>query len=261
MAEQSSSEGTTGPDTPSPSPSPRFPPAEEAALLSTSNDLKAGANNLFAKSAFSDAISTYDQALASCPNYLEYEVAVLNSNIAACHLKLEQWKEAIASATKALDGLEREKTKLSRGSEGTAEGEGSVVEIEGDVEERLADLRMNDERQDKIEGLRAKSLLRRAKASVGQGGWSQLAAAETDYKTLATISILPPGDMKFVRQQLVYLPAKVKEAQEKEVGEMMGKLKDLGNGLLKPFGLSTDMFQFTKDDKTGGYNMSFGDKG
>ena len=67
--------------------------------------------------------------------------------------------------------------------------------------------------------------------------------------------------MKFVRQQLVYLPAKVNEAQEKEVGEMMGKLKDLGNGLLKPFGLSTDMFQFTKDDKTGGYNMSFGDKG
>lgn len=74
------------------------------------------------------------------------------------------------------------------------------------------------------------------------------------------MTVLPVADMRFVRMQLVSLPAKVKEAQGKEVGEMMGKLKDLGNGLLKPFGLSTDMFQFTKDDKTGGYNMSFGSK-
>ncbi|KAI4154866.1 MAG: hypothetical protein LQ340_001373 [Diploschistes diacapsis] len=47
-------------------------------------------------------------------------------------------------------------------------------------------------------------------------------------------------------------------AQEREMGEMMGKLKELGNGILKPFGLSTDMFNFQKDEKTGGYNMSFG---
>ena len=128
---------------------------------------------------------------------------MLNSNIAACHLKLEQWKEAIASATKALDGLEREKTKLSRGSEGTAEGEGSVVEIEGDIEERLADLRMNDERRDKIEGLRAKSLLRRAKASVGQGGWSQLAAAETGMYADWFVELLMGGN-KIIKLWLLY---------------------------------------------------------
>ena len=128
---------------------------------------------------------------------------MLHSNIAACHLKLEQWKEAIASATKALDGLEREKATLSRGTEGTAEGEGGVVEIEGDVEERLADLQMNDERKAKLEGLRAKSLLRRAKASVGQGGWAQLAAAETGMYADCYAKLLMGGN-KIIKLWLVY---------------------------------------------------------
>ena len=44
--------------------------------------------------------------------------------------------------------------------------------------------------------------------------------------------------------------------QEKEKDEMLGKLKELGNGILGRFGLSTDMFKF-EQQPGGGYNMSF----
>lgn len=44
--------------------------------------------------------------------------------------------------------------------------------------------------------------------------------------------------------------------QDKEKDEMMAKLKELGNGLLGKFGLSTDMFKFDAQPG-GGYNMRF----
>ncbi|KAK8043058.1 hypothetical protein PG994_013541 [Apiospora phragmitis] len=236
----------------------RFAPEEEAA-----------SNALFSSAKYENAINKYEEAASVCPHYLDYELAVLQSNIAACHLKLEQWKDAISSATKALDGLgrldkaateelaEAEKKKaedddiedeiVSSGAQNSAPAEKEETETE------LAQRK----RKDDIARIRAKALMRRARARSEQGGWANLSGAEEDYKVLSAMENLSPADRKIVMTQLRVLPPKSKAAQEKEMAEMWGKLKDLGNGILKPFGLSTDNFKMDKDEKSGGYSMNF----
>ncbi|KAE8448663.1 hypothetical protein EG329_009088 [Mollisiaceae sp. DMI_Dod_QoI] len=242
----------------------RFSPEEEAALLEESNAQKTVANDLFAKASFQDAIETYDKALSTCPNYLDYEVAVLKSNIAACHLKLEDWKEAIKAATAALDGLDKLQGK---GKDAPKKEEEKAVEEEADEEIVSAGALKAEDTSDKgkreadIERIRGKALMRRARARSELGGWANLSGAEEDYKALDKMQNLSVADRKLVKRQLVLLPPRTKAAQEKEMGDMMGKLKELGNGILKPFGLSTDNFQMQKDPNTGGYSMNFNQGG
>ncbi|KAJ9632522.1 hypothetical protein H2203_000927 [Taxawa tesnikishii (nom. ined.)] len=243
----------------------RFPPEEEAALLDESNTLKTSANSQFAHGAFSEAIQTYDRALSSCPNYLDYEIAVLQSNIAACHLKLSDWKEAIESATKGIDALERidplPKPKQGRndasGTAGQQEAQGSVEEIDDETAEKIEALEKSGHTRDEVQKIRVKAFMRRAKARMETGGWAALQGADEDYRYLATVPDLAPLDRKAVQKALRELPPRLNTAKDKEMAEMMGKLKGLGNSILKPFGLSTENFQFVKDEKTGGYSMNF----
>ena len=324
----SRSEGLPGDDEEDSSLPPRFPPEEEAActksqlqttplranipyancllfaqsLVSESNEKKSEANALFSSAKYESAINKYEEAATICPHYLDYELAVLKSNIAACHLKLEQYKEAIQSATDALESLSRsEKAALesakkssedkAKDNDGEDEPEAKMVSA-GAQKSAPAISKETDAQQaarrgqDDVLRIKAKALMRRARARSELGGWSNLSGAEEDYKTLSTMSNLTSTDERIVRSQLRTLPARVKVAQEKEMGEMWGKLKDvsalivlyvsmflkcfgdgetmvanlyrqLGNGILKPFGLSTDNFQMVKDEKTGGYSMNF----
>jgi len=74
---------------------------------------------------------------------------------------------------------------------------------------------------------------------------------------LAAMPELSTVDRKIVDSGLASISPKVASAKEREMGEMIEKLKGLGNGILKPFGLSTKNFNFVQDEKTGGYSMQF----
>jgi tetratricopeptide (TPR) repeat protein len=240
-----------------------FSPDEEKQLLEESNTEKSLANKAFTTGEYSGAIQSYEKALAVCPTYLEYDIAVLRSNIAACHLKLEEWKQAVESATKALEALDRLdpppiKEKDERAERNDGGGGGIVGKVDDTAEVLLDALTRTNHTINDVHKLRTKVLLRRAKARHEVGGWASLQGSLEDYQALAK----PPNqlsslDMKAVIAALKKLPPELEEAKNTEMADMMGKLKQLGNGILKPFGLSTENFQFTKDEGSGGYSMNF----
>ncbi|KAI9801829.1 MAG: hypothetical protein M1825_003202 [Sarcosagium campestre] len=251
----------------------RFPPEEEADLLRESNLQKEKANTLYTNLQYTEAIEQYKGSLDSCPNYLDYEAAVIWSNLAACHLKLADWKSATTAADTALQKLDSLEgiTKSSDagdiskdGSKATTtKGEESVEDVVSPAAERLASQPKSVEGHsgEDIARIRVKALLRRAQARVETGGWAGLQGAEEDYKVLLKAPGLPLSSRKLAQRQLVLLPPKIEAAKSQEMGEMMGKLKDLGNGILKPFGLSTDNFNMIKDPSSGGYSMQFNQGG
>ena len=103
---------------------------------------------------------------------------MLKSNVAACHLKLADWKAAIESATQSLEALDRLEPKdRDELKEGASD---EPVEIEDDQEEEqtLAKLQVNDQRREDVQRIRMKSLMRRARAKSEQGGWGNLQGAE-----------------------------------------------------------------------------------
>ncbi|OJJ59145.1 hypothetical protein ASPSYDRAFT_45568 [Aspergillus sydowii CBS 593.65] len=245
----------------------RFPAEEETRLLEESQSIKAEANKLYSVASYDQAISAYDRAIASCPSYLDYDIAVVRSNMAACYLKLEDWKAAVDSASACIDGLDRVLPPSTKPEEkedpdaAPADSDAAVVEISGEdevaEEEQLKKIKERDEKKRDVMRIRAKALMRRARAKAELGGWGNLQGAEEDYKILAAMENLSADDKRIVQKALRELPPKIAKAREVEMGEMMGKLKDLGNGILKPFGLSTDNFNFVQDPNTGGYSVNF----
>jgi tetratricopeptide (TPR) repeat protein len=242
-----------------------FPPEEERQLLHESNTEKASANKTFTSGEYNGAIQGYEKALAVCPTYLEYDMAVLRSNIAACHLKLAEWKQAVESATQALEALDRIDPPVAKEGgkeETTGAGAGAIAEIDDTTELYLDALTRTGHTINDVHKLRTKALLRRAKARHEVGGWSSLQGSLEDYQALSKLPHqLSSLDQKAVQAALRRLPGQLDEAKNTEMADMMGKLKQLGNGILKPFGLSTENFQFTKDEKSGGYSMNFNQAG
>ncbi|XP_058822227.1 tetratricopeptide repeat protein 1 isoform X2 [Topomyia yanbarensis] len=67
---------------------------------------------------------------------------------------------------------------------------------------------------------------------------------------------LDPGNVEAKAAQL-RLPPKIQERNERLKEEMVGKLKDLGNMILRPFGLSTQNFEMKQDPASGSYSINF----
>lgn len=95
-----------------------------------------------------------------------------------------------------------------------------------------------------------KALLRRAEL---YRKTDKLHESLEDYKKYLELN---PDDKRIV-SIVKELEVKVEERNEKLKAEMLSKLKDLGNAVLKPFGLSTDNFNLKKNPETGGYSVDF----
>ncbi|XP_034488554.1 tetratricopeptide repeat protein 1 [Drosophila innubila] len=95
-----------------------------------------------------------------------------------------------------------------------------------------------------------RALLRRAKLYEQD---DRLDEALADYKRVYEID---PGQRE-AREAQVRLPPLINARNEKLKTEMMSSLKDLGNMILKPFGLSTANFQMQQDPNSGSYSINF----
>jgi hypothetical protein len=119
---------------------------------------------------------------------------VLKSNVAACYLKTEEWKEAVKAAGECLDlldmaeGKKKKKDKLEKGSDNGKEDAAEEIEEEEEEEAdeeiispgatKAEDTSAKAKRKADIERIRAKALMRRGKARMEIGSWSSLQGAE-----------------------------------------------------------------------------------
>ncbi|CAO3613925.1 unnamed protein product [Cunninghamella echinulata] len=112
-----------------------------------------------------------------------------------------------------------------------------------------------------LNSLYTKALLRRAQANqaILPQTSSTLSDAIKDYQDLIDHHAhdLDQSTIQKSKRTIQQLKPIMQNLMEKEKEEMMGKLKDLGNTLLGKFGLSTDNFQFQKDETSGNYSMNF----
>uniref|UniRef100_A0A8D0G4M8 Tetratricopeptide repeat protein 1 n=1 Tax=Sphenodon punctatus TaxID=8508 RepID=A0A8D0G4M8_SPHPU len=81
----------------------------------------------------------------------------------------------------------------------------------------------------------------------------KLDEALEDYKTV----LEKDPSVHQAREACMRLPGQIEERNEKLKTEMLGKLKDLGNLVLRPFGLSTENFQVKQDSASGSYSINF----
>lgn len=223
-----------------------------------SNSHKATANSLYAHGDYRQALDVYAQATDTCPNYLDYELALLQTNIAACYLKLSEWKNAITATTSSLDKLDKLDADIAlevKAIENVSHDKGQNL-FSADIEDeivspgasRAASTSLSPleddpahparaQRQSDSKRIRYKALMRRARARSELAGWQNLEGAHADYTALQSMDNLTRDDRRLVAAQLAALPDRITEAKEKEVAQMWDQLKQVRLCYLSPLAL------------------------
>jgi len=179
--------------------------------------LKDQGNELYKSGEYQKACDLYTQALDSCPEILKDVRSVIYSNRAAAQSCLIN--PDIETATR--DSLREA--------------------IIADCSEAI-----------KCDPNYLKPLLRRAKLYEEMGD-DKLDECHQDYKKILE---LDPGNAQ-ARQACIRLPPLIEQRNERLKNEMLDKLKQLGNTVLRPFGLSTENFALQQNPETGGYSIQF----
>ncbi|KAF6779152.1 Tetratricopeptide repeat domain 1 [Paragonimus kellicotti] len=205
--------------------------AEEAKLstdelqkrMLESLEVKERGNSLFKDSQYSDALTEYSAALDRCPLIYQKERSFMLSNRAACHIKL--WLPVFFDILSRLYGL--------------SVNQGAPDAALSDCDEAL-----------KLQPTYVRCLQRRAQVKEDM---DRLAEALEDYQNLLK---LDPGNER-ARWACMTLPERVQKQQEEMKEKMLDQLKQLGNMVLKPFGLSTENFKVQKNPDSEGYSINF----
>ncbi|CEG65937.1 hypothetical protein RMATCC62417_02609 [Rhizopus microsporus] len=82
--------------------STEYVPGEYEKLIEEATRFKSSGNQHFGQGEYKEAIEQYEHALVACPLTCTKERAVYFANIAACHMKLSEFKDAKDMCTQAL---------------------------------------------------------------------------------------------------------------------------------------------------------------
>lgn len=202
---------------------------------------------MYARGDYRQALDIYAQATDVCPNYLDYELALLQTNIAACYLKLSEWKNAITATTDSLDKLDKLDADIALEVEATEHVSNDKSQnLSADIEHGILNPGASPaastslspleddpaaparaQRQSDSKRIRYKALMRRARARSELAGWQNLEGAQADYTALQSMDNLTRDDRRLVAAQLAALPTRIKEAKDKEVAQMWDQLKQV----------------------------------
>ncbi|KAH9004412.1 TPR-like protein, partial [Lactarius hatsudake] len=217
--------------------------------LAEADEIKQEGNNLFHLNRWDDALQSYRNGLARLPERRKPSVSpATDEKSHSPQLRARSLASGSSLDFDSSSPLERECAKAR--SVFNANIAACYVKL-GENENAVK--ACTEALQDDPSYIRV--LSRRAQCNEKIGSWSALSSAKEDYTTLLTQLPSSSNQVAEVNRSLRLLEPRIEEAQKREVGEVVDKLKGLGNSVLGRFGLSTDNFKFEPNGQ-GGYSLN-----